>query len=1277
MHYSKSPPRLGWPAAYLPPCALVQRTPRCRHRLRACARQLFARPPDRRSPSVKAKKQSAFVFSCVSYDERHRSGIFYRPCLLHCYCADLGSANRVPCCPPPTIGAAQIVFLNPSTALETGDRSCLPAPRSDKFPAAPGISCPGGQCCYPSQATYQLVGANVSTGPRVSCWAPIFCRRDPQPIRPSISAWCGGPAIGKIWLGGLVRNLGTLVLRVSASFERCPLQGAPTAAPYFHFRTHYSHVFRHKFSIVWPNGNSRLCREFQKPPTGANCLPPETRPAQFWAARTNAVHSCLPVRRRSSHWPINISRSTKIPKWVGLPEREIKEAKLLVLEILFDPIFSEFSHGFRTGRGCHSAFQQIKHHWIGTSWLFVFDIRKWTGRLPQARAALVYPGNGKYKFPGVVLEWIQGRRLASAIRGRAGNPRLFDIFHTMFNTRPRDSFSAPKLATTRSTSLVRITAGFSGYPRPVPGPPRPKQKKITTTSHARISRGILFSRPGVDGRLLGALGGLVSVSRYRIRSGAKTANYVFCSRQKRQAGRGRNNKLCAPCKKLAPGATILGNIYLHWLDKQVERIQNYYNRKKQRRINYKYKRAVRSPSDQAASRHKPVPPGRPADRAWGAFGPSPVGESPRTLTPVGGLYLARRSRESGTRTLSRTTLDNARTAPVGGFCCWTQRRSSNSGTRVQKRGSLNNSDPQKIVKKLLRHRAASRYGVFIRDYRDRSFVRVRYARYADHVLLGVAGPRQVMDQIRNLILHFLQTSILGATIRGKIAYERQSEAASRRCGRSPTAGHCDLGRFVLLPDRQPRRGATGQIYASRGGPKHFCARNFGKKLDYGAIDRTPECVHVASGYVKFLDTYIKGIPVSKFTRRFSKEIEKRRRVKARIQLKVAQREEAWNNQLQQLALEAFAWGLKKTQLSLGSRFLAKQALFQTARKLADNFAQQQRSKTALRELQARESQFIRDIAWNFLPADIREAHRNLSEMLNRHKGGPAFRQENCTAWGSTETQSTGVTHARPPRPPKVRAGTISLCNYNLFAHSAKKVCPSIAGAACGTPLSGAPKLPNRVTTGNPQNPRRRRPRPRRPTVRPFGADSAPAPVVKMAQAACACTITRPVANPPLRQGVPSGGRNRSLRVIAPIPVIMDKLRTFGLIITAKCRPAPARNLTNVPDSSIVKWYTALAHAILSYYRCCDNFHKVKSIVDYHVRWSAIFTLATKHKSSASKVIYKYSRDLIIPGYAGDHKRDTIARFPAKWYLAKVGRRFCVDIERGRVDKILKTPPRAF
>lgn len=279
-------------------------------------------------------------------------------------------------------------------------------------------------------------------------------------------------------------------------------------------------------------------------------------------------------------------------------------------------------------------------------------------------------------------------------------------------------------------------------------------------------------------------------------------------------------------------------------------------------------------------------------------------------------------------------------------------------------------------------------------------------------------------------------------------------------------------------------------------------------------------------------------------------------------------------------------------------------------------------------------------------------------MLNRH----TQKKKNCTAQGAGCDPL-----ARPPRPPITR-------NNN----SQKVIrCPGAVAWATGNAKQDAPYRaaicsiwlipdlePNRRLLGAT----------RQVICTPKGCEAA---ATKSAYDERERTSTKRkwLYHPLTRGEVVGGGRNRSLRVIAPLQAILEKLRTFRLIITAKCRPAPARNLTNVPDSSIVKWYTALSHAILSYYRCCDNFHKVRSIVDYHVRWSAIFTLATKHKSSASKIIYKYSRDLIIA--SGDNERDTIARLPAKRDLAKVGRRFLVDIERGRVDKILKTPPRAF
>ena len=38
-----------------------------------------------------------------------------------------------------------------------------------------------------------------------------------------------------------------------------------------------------------------------------------------------------------------------------------------ILEAYYEPQFSDHSHGFRPGRGCHSALQRIKRVWHGPS----------------------------------------------------------------------------------------------------------------------------------------------------------------------------------------------------------------------------------------------------------------------------------------------------------------------------------------------------------------------------------------------------------------------------------------------------------------------------------------------------------------------------------------------------------------------------------------------------------------------------------------------------------------------------------------------------------------------------------------------------------------------------------------------------------------------------------------------------------------------------------------------------------------------------------------------
>lgn len=46
----------------------------------------------------------------------------------------------------------------------------------------------------------------------------------------------------------------------------------------------------------------------------------------------------------------------------------------LLLEAYYEPTFSARSHGFRPGRGCHTALTEVANTWTGTTWFIEGDI---------------------------------------------------------------------------------------------------------------------------------------------------------------------------------------------------------------------------------------------------------------------------------------------------------------------------------------------------------------------------------------------------------------------------------------------------------------------------------------------------------------------------------------------------------------------------------------------------------------------------------------------------------------------------------------------------------------------------------------------------------------------------------------------------------------------------------------------------------------------------------------------------------------------------------------
>ena len=64
-------------------------------------------------------------------------------------------------------------------------------------------------------------------------------------------------------------------------------------------------------------------------------------------------------------------RPLGIPVW---SDKLLQEVLRMILEAYFEPQFSPCSHGFRPGRGCHTALQEIKRKWAGTTWFVEGDI---------------------------------------------------------------------------------------------------------------------------------------------------------------------------------------------------------------------------------------------------------------------------------------------------------------------------------------------------------------------------------------------------------------------------------------------------------------------------------------------------------------------------------------------------------------------------------------------------------------------------------------------------------------------------------------------------------------------------------------------------------------------------------------------------------------------------------------------------------------------------------------------------------------------------------------
>ena len=110
------------------------------------------------------------------------------------------------------------------------------------------------------------------------------------------------------------------------------------------------------------------------------------------------------------------------------------------------------------------------------------------------------------------------------------------------------------------------------------------------------------------------------------------------------------------------------------------------------------------------------------------------------------------------------------------------------------------------------------------------------------------------------------------------------------------------------------------------------------------------------------------------------------------------------------------------------------------------------------------------------------------------------------------------------------------------------------------------------------------------------------------------------------------------RIYAPIRELKDRMRTWGML-SKNGKPIANGVTFRYHEISIIEFYKQKALGFLNYYRPASNFHGVKKLVNYHMRWSLIHTLAGKHKKKVHQIIKIYGKapKVVLEGVNGKDK----------------------------------------